>query len=127
MIDVGDGAIVPLPLTQKDRDDPRVRRHHARTAPDPLSADGGAAPPDGETLFLAKNCQLCHSVGSAGIKATDPKAKIVELSGLSARRKADWLKAYLEKKEKLDGQVHPPKFRGAPGDLGWLMALTPAP
>ncbi len=92
-----------------------------------------ATPPeaDGKTLFSSKKCTMCHSVASEGIKALpDTKMTIVDLSGLSARRTADWLKAYLDKKEKLEGRAHPPRFKGEAGELDalvkWMMTIKPA-
>ena len=95
-----------------------------------LGASPGA--PDGKALFTSKRCTMCHSVVSEDIKApADTKMTIVDLSGLSTKRKADWLKAYLEKKEKLDGKAHPARFKGDAAELealsNWMATIKPAP
>ncbi len=85
--------------------------------------------PDGKALFASKKCTLCHSVTSEGIKAPDgTKMQIVDLSA-QPKRKADWVKAYLEKKETVEGKPHPARFKGTPEELDalskWLATLKP--
>jgi mono/diheme cytochrome c family protein len=109
-----------------------------------VSLSLGAAPPDapapkGDQVFAAKKCALCHSVDGAKIKSTRPAAegaaeeeKVIDLSGLAARRKADWLVRYLRKEEKIGDRAHPPKFKGEAAELDalvqWLLSVkAPAP
>ena len=98
-----------------------------------LSLAAAGEEPDGKKLFLAKKCNICHSIKSEGIVALQKDSaemKISDLSGLSTKRKLDWLVRYLEKKEKLEDKLHPPKFRGEEAELNalskWLMSLKPA-
>lgn len=98
-----------------------------------LVASNARQESDGKALFVASRCNLCHSVNSAGVPSVAPaggEMKIVDLSGLSKKRETEWLKAYLEKKEDLDGKRHPPRFKGEQSELDalvkWLMTLKPA-
>jgi mono/diheme cytochrome c family protein len=82
---------------------------------------------DGKKVFLAKKCDSCHSVKIA--KIDGKSKKVIDLSKVPSKRKSEWVIAYLEKSEKIDGKAHPPKFPGTAAELkavaDWLMSLKP--
>ena len=88
--------------------------------------------PDGKKIFIENKCSSCHSIESIGIKkkAEDTEStelKPPDLSSVGSERKAEWITKYLQKKEKLDGEKHPKKFKGSDEELSilakWLEAL----
>ena len=96
--------------------------------------------PEGKKLFLKYKCNSCHSIEAAGVvkkvdetEADEPatKKKPPDLSGVGLTQKADWIALFLQKKEKLEGETHPKKFRGTDKELStiaaWLETMkTPA-
>lgn len=78
---------------------------------------------DGKEVFLAQKCNLCHSVSGAGIEATtsNEKLKGPDLSS-APRHDADFLEAYLQQEETLDGKKHKKKYNGSEGDFDVLIA-----
>lgn len=98
-----------------------------------LSLSAAGAELDGKDVFLKKKCNVCHSVKSADVAALQKgggSIEITDLSGLSLKRKAEWLAPYLERKEKLNDKPHPTKFKGEAAELEalvkWLQSLKPA-
>ena len=94
--------------------------------------DGGKL--DGKRLFVNYNCNLCHSALSGGVKAVTreketPERKVVDVSGMATKHKADWLKRYLQKDEKLGDRKHPSRLKGSDAEidvlLKWLLSLKP--
>jgi len=87
-----------------------------------------AKAPDGKPVFLKYKCNSCHSIEAAGIvkKAAqgegETKKKPPDLSGVGLEKKAEWIIAFLQKKEKLDGEFHIKKFRGTESELKTLAA-----
>ena len=87
-----------------------------------------AKPPDGKPVFLKYKCNSCHSIEAAGVvkKAVEgegeTKMKPPDLSSVGLDKKADWFVLFLSKKEKLDGELHPKKFRGTESELKTLTA-----
>lgn len=91
--------------------------------------------PDGKPVFLKYKCNSCHSIDAASIAkkalpddgATASKMKPPDLSGVGLEKKADWIALFMQKKEKLDGEFHPKKFRGTDSELktltGWLETM----
>lgn len=120
------------------------------------SADAAAGTtPEGQTLFTTYKCMSCHSVATAGIekkkaaaadeaeeattekatteKATTEKTKKEppDLSAAGVSHKADWMAAFLMKKEKTkEGKLHMKKFKGTDEELkkvtAWLETLKDA-
>ena len=97
-------------------------------------------PKDGKTLFTENRCQSCHSIVAIGIEKKKPAAdEVVEktdkkppdLSDAGAKQRAEWFSKFLMKKEKLDGELHPKRFKGADADLAtlstWLETLKKKP
>jgi len=100
----------------------------------PSEAAGGAAKvADGKPVFVKYKCGSCHSIETQGIKKKAVAGEAAEsnapdLSGVGVERKAEWIAAFLLKKEKLGGKLHIKKFRGTEAELqkvaGWLATLT---
>jgi mono/diheme cytochrome c family protein len=80
---------------------------------------------DGKTIFTANKCQACHSVTAAGVEAgpvEEGEEPGSDLSSVGIERAAEWITAYLEKKEAINGKKHMKKFKGTPDDLKALSA-----
>ena len=89
----------------------------------------GANPPNGKPIFAKYKCNSCHSIEAAGIKKTavgggetTSKLKPPDLSDVGLKKKADWIALFMQKTEKLDGELHPKKFRGTASELKTLAA-----
>ena len=122
------------------------------TAPAPAAE---AKKSEGEELFTKYKCQSCHSIATLGVEkkksaaadeaeeATAEKTKAEEatagktkkeppdLSAVGVARKADWMAAFLMKKEKTkEGKLHMKKFKGTDEELmkltAWLETLKDA-
>ncbi|HZI89759.1 MAG TPA: c-type cytochrome [Candidatus Polarisedimenticolia bacterium] len=94
-----------------------------------LTGSAGAAKgPDGKPTFLKYKCNSCHSIDAQSIakKAVEgeetTKNKPPDLSSVGLEKKADWIALFLTKKEKLEGDLHPKKFRGTDSELKTLAA-----
>ena len=103
-----------------------------------------AKKPEGEELFVKYKCQSCHSIATAGIEkkkaaaeeaeeATAEKSKKEppDLSAVGVAHKADWMAAFLMKKEKTkEGKLHTKKFKGTDAELkkvvAWLETMKDA-
>lgn len=88
-----------------------------------------ADPPlDGQAIFLAQKCNLCHTVSSQQIERTTRSEKTAgpDLTGLAERRDPDWTKKFVTRQLDEDGKRHMKEFEGTPQELdalvGWLMA-----
>ncbi len=77
-------------------------------------------------IFTDNKCQSCHSIEAVGIKKK-PNQKPPDLSTVGSEQKADFLKAYLKKKESLNGAKHLVNFKGSDEELEtltkWLESL----
>ncbi|MBI5727834.1 MAG: cytochrome c [Ignavibacteriales bacterium] len=86
--------------------------------------------PAGKKLFIDSKCNMCHGVQSAAIETKSKKKDIPDLSGVGSHRKADFLKKYLLKQEKVNDKNHPATFKGSDADLAklveWLGTLKEA-
>lgn len=104
-------------------------------ADQPAAADSKAKPSEGQAVFTKYKCSSCHSIEAAGIKkkpiegeeAETEGAKPPDLSGVGVERDAAWMTKFLSKEEKIEGKVHPKKFRGTPAEFqkltAWLATL----
>jgi Cytochrome c len=89
-----------------------------------------AKPPDGKPTFMKYKCNSCHSIEAVGVmKKAAPdegestsKMKPPDLSDVGLKKKADWIALFMQKKEKLEGELHPKKFRGTDSELKTLTA-----
>jgi mono/diheme cytochrome c family protein len=97
---------------------------------------------DGKTIFTDNHCNSCHSIEAAGIvkkKAAEDEAapaektenKPPDLSDVGTKQKAAWFSKFLMKQEKLDGELHPKRFKGTAPELAtlttWLETLKTKP
>lgn len=86
---------------------------------------------DGEEIFMAQKCNLCHSIESAGIEAKvqSDKMKGPDLGGYEPEEGVE-LGAFLRKEAAIDGVEHKREFKGADEELqallDWLKGLEPA-
>jgi len=109
------------------------------------SAEDAKKVPDGKPIFLSYKCSSCHEIATQGIvkkKAQGEAAaaapatpaapastsrKPPDLSGVGMEHKADWIKAYLTKKEAIHDRKHMKLFKGTDAELatlaGWLESL----
>lgn len=87
---------------------------------------------DGQDIFLAQKCNLCHSVEAADIEATtkSDKLKGPDLSKVTERHEDDWIADYLRKEETMNGEEHKKAFTGSDEQLGaliqWFRSLAEA-
>lgn len=79
---------------------------------------------DGQKVFLAQKCNLCHGVEAADIAATtkSDKVKGPDLSEVAEQRDDEWLADYLRKEEAIDGKQHVKAFTGSDEELGAVIA-----
>jgi cytochrome c peroxidase len=84
-----------------------------------------AEDPVGKKLFIDLKCSACHTVASVKIESKGKKP--TDLSTTGATQKADFLKKFLMKQEKIKNKPHPVSFKGTPENLSilvdWLMTL----
>lgn len=95
----------------------------------PAAADGGGGETPGHRVFMAKKCNLCHSIDSLGVARTTKSEKIAgpDLSAVGKKHSAEWLEGWLRRQEKQDGKTHSREFKGTDAELeelvGWLAKL----
>ncbi len=93
----------------------------------PVYASEEEKAPQGKSLFIKYKCRSCHSIQSAGIKKSGPTSKTArrkppDLSGVGLERDHEWIENWLQKKEKLEGRLHPIRFRGTKDEREALAA-----
>jgi cbb3-type cytochrome oxidase cytochrome c subunit len=89
-----------------------------------------AKTPDGKPVFLKYKCNMCHSIEAVQVEkkalpdegGSASKLKPPDLSSVGLDKKADWIALFMQKKEKLDGELHPKMFRGTSSELKTLTA-----
>lgn len=86
--------------------------------------------PAGKSVFINAKCNNCHAVEAAGIEAKTKKKAVPELSLVSTRHNADFLKKYVVKQEKINDAAHPVAFKGTDAELqqlvDWFMSMKSA-
>lgn len=91
-----------------------------------VSAQEGEKENPGKKIFKDNKCQSCHSIEAVGIKRK-PNQKPPDLSQVGSEKKADFIAAYLKKKESLNGVKHAISFKGSDEELEtlvtWLESL----
>jgi mono/diheme cytochrome c family protein len=111
----------------------------------PASATDSVKKSAGQELFEKYKCQSCHSIATLGIEkkkaATEDAEEAAayktekrtppDLSAVGVSHKADWMAAFLMKKEKTkEGKLHTKKFKGTDEELkkvtAWLETLKDA-
>lgn len=87
---------------------------------------------DGKGIFVASKCTACHSVKASEVEMKKAESEGEEaeegesedqapdLSSVGNERSAEWLTAYLTKKEAINGKKHMKKFKGTEDDLKML-------
>ncbi len=75
--------------------------------------------PEGKKLFLSNKCNTCHAIQSQVI-TTKSKKQNPDLSDIGSKYKADFLKKYMMKTEKINGKTHPALYKGTEKDLDIL-------
>lgn len=88
------------------------------------AADGGAGDTPGHRVFMAKKCNLCHSIDSLGVERITKSEKIAgpDLSAVGKEHSAEWLEGWLRRQEKKDGKTHSREFKGTDAELEELVA-----
>jgi mono/diheme cytochrome c family protein len=71
----------------------------------------------GKGLFLKNKCRSCHSISAENIKRTGTVSKTAkhkppDLSSVGIDRDHEWIGKFLVRQEKLEGRLHPIRFRG---------------
>ena len=79
---------------------------------------------DGQALFIANKCNMCHSVPAVGIEA---KVKVETMKGpditkAAARFEPDDLAKYIRKQAQLEGKDHKKEFKGSDEELAAMIA-----
>ena len=64
----------------------------------------------GKELYTELRCQMCHSIESLDILSRGGVRE--DLSKVGETRDAEWLKAYLQREEKVDDKEHPTQIMG---------------
>lgn len=86
-------------------------------------SDGAA---EGQQIFLAQKCNLCHSVSTAGIEATTKSDAMKGPDLVDLERDAATLESYLTQKSDLDGKKHKKAVKASDPELdalvSWLLA-----
>ena len=86
---------------------------------------------DGQEVYMAERCNMCHAVAAVGIEAKTSSEKMLgpDLSGYQSPVDFETLAAYMRKEAELEGGKHKGNFKGSDEDLrtmmDWLAALDP--
>jgi len=96
-------------------------------------ADESDKAPQGKGIFTKYKCRSCHSVASESIKKSGApvsktaKHKPPDLSSVGVDREHEWIEKWLQREEKIDGRMHPIRFRGTKDErealAAWLETL----
>ncbi len=88
-------------------------------------AGPAAAEVEGQKVFEAQKCNMCHAVPSAGIEAKTTSEKMKGPDLVDLKRDAKWIAGYLQKTEQIDGADHKKEFKGSDEELqalvDWLL------
>jgi len=76
---------------------------------------------DGQALFQAQKCDMCHSVSTVGIEAKTKSAAMAGGDLVDLDREADWLVQYLKKEIQLNDKDHKKGFKGTDEELNVLV------
>lgn len=85
-----------------------------------------AAEADGQKIFTADKCNMCHDVSTVGIKATVKSEKMKGPDLVNLDKDADWIAKFLKKEVDLNGKKHNKVFGGSAEDLKVLAAWIAA-
>ena len=89
-----------------------------------LALGGQALAADGQEVFMAQKCNMCHAVSSAGIEAktTSDKMKGPDLAGKAEGYDDAWFAKYLRKQDQLDGKDHKKEAKATDEEIAALLA-----
>lgn len=77
---------------------------------------------DGQEVFMAQKCNLCHTVSSADIQAKmSGKMAGPDLTGVTDRHEPELIMDYVRGDAELNGAKHKKKFTGSDEELGALI------
>jgi cytochrome c551/c552 len=81
---------------------------------------------NGKLVFTSKNCDTCHSVSTAGIKAKIEAMKGPDLVNLAEKYDAEQLSQFICKQAKVEDTEHSREFKGNDQEklvlVEWLLA-----
>lgn len=79
---------------------------------------------DGQALFVANKCNMCHSVPSVGIEAKvkSESMKGPDITKAAARFEPDDLAKFIRKQGQLEGNDHKKEFKGTDEELAAMVA-----
>jgi cytochrome c553 len=84
--------------------------------------------PAGKKVFVGLKCNSCHSVEVAGIPKK-ANQKLPDLSTIGSKYDAEFLSAFLKKKERTNDKTHIASFKGNEEEVAelpkWLASLKP--
>lgn len=82
--------------------------------------------PQGQELFLAQKCNLCHSVPTVGIESKTSSDKMKGPDLVDIDLDAPTVKAFITQKSELDGKKHKKAAKGTDEELDalvdWLLS-----
>lgn len=76
-----------------------------------------AAQADGQKIFMADKCNMCHDVSTVGITATTKSEKMKGPDLVNLGKDAEWIAKLLKKEVDSNGKKHSKAFAGKPEDL----------
>lgn len=79
-----------------------------------------AAEADGQKIFLADKCNMCHDVSTVGITATTKSEKMKGPDLVNLGKDAEWIAKLLKKEVDINGKKHTKTFAGKPEELKTL-------
>lgn len=85
-------------------------------------AEEGEASMDGQALFEAKKCNMCHSVSTVGIEAKTTSEKMVGPDLVDPDLSPEQMAAFIKKEgENNEGKMHKKGFTGTDEELAALV------
>ena len=86
-------------------------------------------PSDGQKLFTAQKCNMCHAVPAVGVTAVMKSKKMQGPALPDESRDSDWIVSFLKREIQLNEKDHKKEFKGTDEDLqavaAWLATLEP--
>lgn len=87
-------------------------------------------PSDGQKLFTAQKCNMCHAVPEVGVTAIMKSKKMQGPALPSETRDSDWIVSFLKREIQLNDKDHKKEFKGTDEELqavaAWLISLESA-
>ena len=96
------------------------------TGANPFASQEGSGGMDGQEVFIATKCNMCHSVSTVGIEAKVKSEKMKGPDLVNVSEDAATLAPYLKGEAELNGAKHKKAFKGSDEELqaiiGWVLA-----